>query len=120
MSNQKNHNTIYFLTTLSVYLGLVIVGASPHIIAQAEVAQNSQLQRFEFNSETNSILADLENRSHFDHQDILPFVLFGTFETAPSVRTSESFDRIISLPVREDFSENDQVFVISNLPRASI
>lgn len=34
MTNRKNHNSIIFLTTLSVYLGLVLVGATPQISAQ--------------------------------------------------------------------------------------
>jgi hypothetical protein len=31
----KNHNSILFLTTLGVYLGLVLVGATPQVLAQA-------------------------------------------------------------------------------------
>ena len=31
----KKHNSIIFLTTLSVYLGLVLVGATPQVLAQA-------------------------------------------------------------------------------------
>jgi hypothetical protein len=34
MSNSKNYNSIVFLTTLSVYLGLVLVGATPSVLAQ--------------------------------------------------------------------------------------
>ncbi len=34
MTSRKNHNSIVFLTTLSVYLGLVLVGAAPQILAQ--------------------------------------------------------------------------------------
>lgn len=33
-AKNKNHNRIIFLTTLSVYLGLVLVGATPQISAQ--------------------------------------------------------------------------------------
>lgn len=35
MSNGKNHNSVIFLTTLGVYLGLVLVGATPQVLAQA-------------------------------------------------------------------------------------
>ncbi len=34
MTPRKNYNSIVFLTTLSVYLGLVLVGATPQISAQ--------------------------------------------------------------------------------------
>jgi hypothetical protein len=34
MNNRKGQNSILFLTTLGVYLGLVLVGATPQIIAQ--------------------------------------------------------------------------------------
>lgn len=33
--NRKNHNSILFLTALGVYLGLVLVGATPQVLAQA-------------------------------------------------------------------------------------
>lgn len=35
MSEKKNHNSLIFITTLSVYLGLVLVGSSPAVLAQA-------------------------------------------------------------------------------------
>lgn len=35
MSKSKNYNSITFLTTLSLYLGLVLVGTAPHVLAQA-------------------------------------------------------------------------------------
>ncbi len=34
MSQRNKNNSIIFLTTLSVYLGLVLVGATPHVFAQ--------------------------------------------------------------------------------------
>ena len=47
MSNSKNYNSIVFLTTLSVYLGLVLVGATPSVLAQ----QAALAQRFEIQNE---------------------------------------------------------------------
>ncbi len=45
MSNSKNYNSIVFLTTLSVYLGLVLVsGATPSIFAQAALTQRFEIQ----------------------------------------------------------------------------
>jgi hypothetical protein len=44
MSNSKNYNSIVFLTTLSVYLGLVLVGATPPVLAQAALTQRFEIQ----------------------------------------------------------------------------
>ena len=47
MSDSKKYNSIVFLTTLSVYLGLVLVGATPSVLAQ----QAALAQRFEIQNE---------------------------------------------------------------------
>jgi hypothetical protein len=45
MSNRKNYNSIVFLTTLSVYLGLVLVGgAAPSVLAQAATTRNFDIK----------------------------------------------------------------------------
>jgi hypothetical protein len=46
VSNSKSYNSILFLTTLSVYLGLVLVGASPSVLAQqAALSQKFEIQK---------------------------------------------------------------------------
>ena len=47
MSNSKNYNSILFITTLSVYFGLVLVGATPSVLAQ----QAALTQKFEISNE---------------------------------------------------------------------
>ena len=45
MSNRKSNNSILFLTTLGVYLGLVIVGgAAPQVFAHGALTRNFELQ----------------------------------------------------------------------------
>lgn len=44
MSNSKNYNRMVFLTTLSVYLGLVLVGATPPALAHAALTQKIEIQ----------------------------------------------------------------------------
>ena len=45
MSNRKNYNSIVFLTTLSVYLGLVLVGGStPSVLAQAATTRDFDIK----------------------------------------------------------------------------
>ena len=45
MSNRKNYNSIVFLTTLSVYLGLVLAGgAAPTVLAQAALTRDYDIR----------------------------------------------------------------------------
>jgi len=46
MSNRKNYNSIVFLTTLSVYLGLVLVGGAvaPSVLAQAALTRDFDIK----------------------------------------------------------------------------
>jgi hypothetical protein len=45
MSNRKNYNSLVFLTTLSVYLGLVLVGGStPSVLAQAATTRDFDIK----------------------------------------------------------------------------
>lgn len=45
MSNRKNYNSIVFLTTLSLYLGLVLAGgATPSVLAQAATTRNFDIK----------------------------------------------------------------------------
>lgn len=43
MATSKNHNSILFLTTLGVYLGLVLVGATP-VLGHAATTRNFEIQ----------------------------------------------------------------------------
>ncbi|MBK8149692.1 MAG: hypothetical protein IPK58_16175 [Acidobacteria bacterium] len=56
MNNRKAHNSILFLTTLSVYLGLALVGGSPSVFAQAALTPRFELVT-EFETED-----DLDNK----------------------------------------------------------
>jgi hypothetical protein len=44
MNNRNKNNSIIFLTTLSVYLGLVLVGATPSVLAQAATTRTFNVQ----------------------------------------------------------------------------
>jgi hypothetical protein len=45
MSSRKNYNSLVFLTTLSVYLGLVLVGgATPSVLAQAATTRDFNIK----------------------------------------------------------------------------
>ncbi len=61
MNKRNNYNSIVFLTTLSVYFGLVLVSGTPQILAQIDTKVNKcqilqskseeKLQKFNFNSQ---------------------------------------------------------------------
>lgn len=58
MSNRKNYNSIVFLTTLSVYLGLVLVGSSPSVLAQ-DLNRAFQIKRdSEFVCKNNGLIGE--------------------------------------------------------------
>ena len=44
MTTRKNYNSIVFLTTLSVYLGLVLVGAPASVLAQAALTSKLEVK----------------------------------------------------------------------------
>lgn len=71
MSNSKNYNSIVFLTTLSVYLGLVLVGAPP-ILAHAAMTRHFDIQNeievkddLDKNPKNNGLAEDVEIISKF-------------------------------------------------------
>ena len=44
MNNRKNHNSALILATLGVYLGLVLVGGTPQVLAQAATAKQFNIK----------------------------------------------------------------------------
>ncbi len=68
MNRRNKNNSIIFLTTLSVYLGLVLVGgAIPTVLAQPSLAIKSEIKRnsdfpFLFAQLLNEITKEVENR----------------------------------------------------------
>lgn len=176
MSELKKHNSIIFLTTLSVYLGLVLVGgASSPILAQAALTRNFDIQEeVEYKDDLDkkpddgilSLTKSLD--SYFKEVKVFPADLqqldriekisfasnqidlenlnfVSRFELKTEVSTFKSsqqraqwlaqnsdqglkeleFDdenKIVSQTQKYTTikSENNQVFLITNLPRASI
>lgn len=72
MSKNKSYNSILFLTTLSVYLGLVLVGASPSVLAQ----QAALTSKFEIQKEVefeNDLDKNPEEDESIDHYFLIRF-----------------------------------------------
>jgi hypothetical protein len=65
MSNRKNYNSIVFLTTLSVYLGLVLVGGTAPVLAHSALTRDFDIKNeIEFKD-------DLDNKP--DNEEIESF-----------------------------------------------
>lgn len=115
MSNSKNYNSIVFLTTLSVYLGLVLVGAPP-ILAQAALARQFDIQNeIEVKDDLDKKPDDetcTELKAKTYEQDI-QFVkayleTVSQFLKPISFAKSKDYDLIIS--VKTDSIDDDEIF----------
>ena len=99
MNNRNKNNSIIFLTTLSVYLGLVLVGgATPSVLAQAALTRNFDVQ------EEIEVRDDLDNKP--DDEEIRNFQN-GDFPAVFAQLLNEIKEEVkngkISLPLQADF-----------------
>lgn len=117
---KRNQNPIYIATTISVYLGLVLVGASPQVLAHTSLSSDTQSRIFELTSKTQRVLSKLKLREENDGEDF-PSFAFGGFSPESDVRWClfSTPDTVPATDPAFSFS-NDQILTVSNLPRASI
>ena len=168
MSKSKSYNSVLFLTTLSVYLGLVLVGASPQILAQ----QITFVNKFEIQNEI-EFEDDLDKKPEDDespdkkishnanygenplfakNEEILSAYIENAFEQTNCTnencfKQTSGIDKFPTIFIAADksfnfpltshdfalksakkstvhsteiFSENNQVFIITRLPRGSL
>ena len=96
MNNRNKNNRIIFLTTLSVYLGLVLVGgAMPNVLAQAATTRNFNVQdEIEVKDDLDN-KPDGENSSRSD----FPFLLIQLLNEIKR----EALSGKITLPLPNDF-----------------
>lgn len=142
MVNRKTPNSILFLTTLGVYLGLVLVGATPQILAQAAMTRQFDVKdeievKDDLDKKPDDVAADPNDAviSEIDHKvarSVESFLAkFGSFD---------SINMLCALPEREyeisslrwqsvsavqptNFETHvsiDQNIVVTNLPRAGL
>jgi len=116
----KNHNRIHFFTTLSVYIGLVIVGASPQVLADSKTTYNSHAPSFEIHAKRNSVISKFTFKSEFKSQNISPFSVFTALSKdsfkSEILQTADHFSNLYA----QVSAENDQVSVVTNFPRAAL
>ena len=120
MKTSKHQNPIRLVTTISVYLGLVLVGASPQVIAQANLSGDAQSRIFELSSRSGSVFSKFKLRQEIDQNEVISFpvssptgILPAKWSRVPGIRTAEA-------PKGHVEHTNDQIFVVSMLARASI
>jgi hypothetical protein len=84
MSNRKNYNSIVFLTTLSVYLGLVLVGgATPSVLAQAATTRD-------FNIKNEIVVEDDLDKK--PDEDLFADSIVGLVQELDKLSRKKSFD----------------------------
>ena len=143
MAKSKNHNSIIFLTTLGVYLGLVLAGgASPQVFAYTALTRNFDIQdeievkddldkkpepaaeKSNDNSDAKvaTVVSDSVKTFLSQFERTQPISAFGP---SPNfVFSGEQFfdGRVVTAinsNAHSDFRKN-QILVITRLPRASI
>lgn len=117
---KRTQNPIYIATTISVYLGLVLVGASPQVLAHSNLSSDTQSRIFELTSKTQSVLSKLKLREENDGDEFPSFAL-GGFSPESAVTWCRYSGSNGAYPVApEYFYSNDQTLTVSILPRASI
>lgn len=114
MKNTKTNNSIFFLTTLGVYLGLVLVGAAAGVFAQA-----SDLSRMTREQKC-SLSAEIGNEArgrffklgyHGGFISFLPTAIEDKFE-------KEAFQSFYEITVKTAFSEaKEPVYSVSANPK---
>ena len=99
MNNRNKNNSIVFFTTLSVYLGLVLVGgATPNVLAQAALTRNFDVQ------EEIEVKDDLDNKPGDKEAKDFPAIFAQLLsEIKEAVKNGQ-----ISLPIQTDFIINAQ------------
>ena len=122
MSNSKNYNSIVFLTTLSVYLGLVLVGgASSPVLAQAALTRNFDIQEeIEFKDDLDKKPDEKSDESSGENQSLNIYsdvLLYFTERASLSERkVSINFDcKLYQQGFDNEFSLKKDQFVLENL-----
>ena len=120
MTQAKSNNKLYLFTTLSIYVGLVLVGGAPEVLAGSKLAQNLQNPSFELNTRTELVTSKIKLRKRVETDQILPHAFPGSsvFEY-PGARITISFVEQSQRADEVRFS-NNQVFTPKLFPRASL
>ena len=120
MDEGKRHNRIYLLTTISIYVGLVLVGGAPEVLAGSELTKRLNGPSFEISTRSESIVEVSKYRKQIDKDQIVPHHFPGSsvFETiGPSISTSHRVSEHALLALGHT---RQRILTTPLLPRASL
>ena len=141
MNSRKNQNSILVLATLGVYLGLVLVGATPQVLAQAamtrqfdvkdEIAVKDDLDEKPDNVTVDPTKAAISETDHKITRSVERFLAkFRSIDSVSSLCTPEAKIEGESLRWKTETIVNpdislahvpiDQILSVTNLPRAGL
>ena len=120
MTESKRQNRIYLLTTISIYVGLVLVGGAPEVFASSELNKRLNGPSFEISTRSESIVDAAKYRKHADEDQIVPHDFPGSkiFElNAADIITRYEVCDAVS---RASGFQSQNVLTTPLLPRASL
>ncbi|MFV0387982.1 MAG: hypothetical protein ACK5NT_04440 [Pyrinomonadaceae bacterium] len=118
MRNKKARNTFFFVTTLSVYIGLVVVGSAPIVFAECSQAANPYNLSISTRSTASFTKVEVVKKQQL--ADALPFSIQSHPYTGKTPATHSTVRFELADIHGDVFALNNQVLVVSNLARASI
>lgn len=139
--NKKNQNSILFLTTLGVYIGLLVAGSAPGVVAQQSGAMTRNFELSEevevkndldLDPESGSEIAELEElllSSSFEPLVRVYLSQFAVASVEPTTNRARMDSSVESAPTNLKYSQhsfdpnnvrNSTVLTITSLPRAGL
>lgn len=113
MTNRKNNNSILFLTTLGVYLGLVLVGATP-VLGHAALTRNFELQ------DEIEVKDDLDKKPDDDRSSVLESVQVYLEDVEFFLRNLQNLHRKGNFDPAVDFFEVEQATMLPCVARNTV
>jgi hypothetical protein len=142
LNNRKNQNSILVLGTLGVYLGLVLAGATPQILAQAAMTRQFDVKdeievKDDLDKKPNELSNEIADAASSETaskitQSVQRFLSeFKTIDSAASFCSIPDFeferkqlpDKTETSPHHDRFGTHvplDQILSVTNLPRAGL
>ena len=120
MSKNRTHNKFYLFTTLSLYVGLVLVGGSPEVIASSKLTKNFQSSSFELSTRSEIVSSKLKFRKNVETRNVVTHAFPGTSVFDLPGRANRVILAGQSLLARDIKFSNNQILTANLLPRASL
>jgi len=120
MSQNRTHNKFYLFTTLSLYVGLVLVGGSAEVIARSKLTQNFQSSSFELSTRSEIVSSKIKFRKNVETRNVVPHAFPGSSVFELPDRANRLIFVEQSILARDSKFSNDQILTTNLLARASL